>query len=87
MTGLEETPNIGTKLRADLEAAGIYTIEELNAVGVEGAWGRIREVNPERDCTHSLLALHGAMRGVRWMQLPSDERERLGPYARAERTV
>jgi len=42
MTGLEETPNIGPRLRADLEAAGIRTIEELRAVGAERAWDRIR---------------------------------------------
>jgi hypothetical protein len=35
---------------------------------------RLSTVSPERDCASSLFALEGAIRGVRWMEVPEADR-------------
>lgn len=45
MIRLGETPNIGPNVRADLEGAGIGTLEALRAVGGERAWDLFARTN------------------------------------------
>lgn len=82
MTALDGAINVGPVLARELRAAGIDDIEQLRALGAREAWDRVRQVNPERDCASSLLALEGAIRGVRWTTIDAGERERIGSYAR-----
>lgn len=84
MSRVESAINIGPVLAADLRRAGITTVEELREVGHVGAWRRLRQVAPDRDCTHTCLAIAGAVAGVRWMTLPAAERARIAAEARAE---
>jgi DNA transformation protein len=72
---IQQAVNIGPKLSADLRKAGIHTLETLQSLGVAEAWLRLRKVAPHRDCTHTCLALGGAIRGVRWMRLPEEEKK------------
>ncbi len=44
-------------------------------------WERLSQVNPDRDCASSLLALEGAIRGVRWMELPDADRKQIAAHA------
>jgi DNA transformation protein len=81
---LRELPNVGPALARDLLAAGVDSAIRLHELGARAAWERVREVNPERDCASSLLALEGAVRGVRWMAIDPGERRRLSAHA-AER--
>ena len=81
---LEDLPNVGPELARELRAAGVRTAAELRRLGAKGAWAKVRDVNPERDCASSLLALEGAVRGVRWMSIQPAERKVLRAYA-AER--
>jgi len=85
MTRLEDTVNIGAVLAGELRAAGIPTAEDLRRLGARAAWRRIQRINPERDCASSLLALEGAVRGVRWMTIPKAEREELSAFAHSRR--
>ena len=78
-------PNVGPTLAAELRAAGIESSDQLRALGARAAWGRLRDVNPERDCSSSLLALEGAVRGVRWMAIDPAERRRICAYAEEHR--
>ena len=82
MTSFDGAINVGPVLARELRAAGIDDLEQLRALGAREAWDRVRQVNPERDCASSLLALEGAIRGVRWMMIDADEREQIGSYAR-----
>jgi DNA transformation protein len=82
---LDDLPNLGRTLAAELRAAGIASVDELRAVGARPAWARLRDVNPERDCASSLLALEGAVRGVRWMAMEQAERDRIRAYAAEHR--
>lgn len=81
---LENLPNVGPELARELRAAGVETAAQLRRLGAKGAWAKVRDVNPERDCASSLLALEGAVRGVRWTSIQPAERKVLRAYA-AER--
>lgn len=74
---IQDAVNIGHRLGADLRQAGIKTVEDLQKLGYREAWIRLQAVAPDRDCTHSLLALAGAIEGVRWSQLPVEVRKRI----------
>jgi len=70
-------PNIGKVLAERLHRAGIDTPEQLLQLGDAVAFGRIRAELPDDACTHTRLALAGAVRGVRWHGLPPDLRAEL----------
>ena len=78
---LENLPNVGPELARELRAAGVETAAQLRRLGAKDAWAKVRDVNPERDCASSLLALEGAVRGVRWMSIRPAERRLLSSYA------
>ena len=77
MADIEETPNIGKELGARLRKVGIETREELLKVGDAAAFLRIRSELPDDACSHTRLALAGAVRGVRWHSLDKALREAL----------
>lgn len=64
MKKLSDYPNIGKKTEKQLAAVEIYTIEELKKLGAEQAWLKIKEIDPSA-CLHRLLALEGAVQGVK----------------------
>lgn len=74
---LQRAVNIGPVLARELAQAGFTSMDEVRAAGYIEVVRRLRGVNPERDCMNSALAIAGAIRGVRWMQLPKPERERI----------
>jgi len=76
VTAFEQVVNIGPVLAGDLRAIGIPDLEALRAVGAFEA-GRRLEAAGREDCTHSYLALEGALAGVRWMELPPERRSEL----------
>jgi DNA transformation protein len=71
---LEDVVNIGPALAHDLRAVGIGDLDQLRALGAQEAWRRLHAAGA-RDCLSSLLALEGAVRGVRWMQLAPGDRD------------
>jgi DNA transformation protein len=80
---LEEIVNIGPALAHDLRGVGIEDAETLRDVGPTTAWVRLNAAG-SCNCLHSLLALVGAVRGVRWMEIAPDERDAVARAARAE---
>jgi DNA transformation protein len=83
MSGLEDLPNIGKVLAGRLRVAGIATPEALIRLGDAAAFQRLRADLPEDACTHTRLALAGAVRGVRWHALDPELRAKLVAGARA----
>jgi DNA transformation protein len=69
--------NIGVVLAASLRDAHIETLETLRGLGAVAAWRKLRAVEPELATNRTLLALEGAIRGVRWDTLPSVDRQEL----------
>lgn len=64
MGELSKLPNIGKEVERQLNKAGINTYEELKSLGAEIAWLKIQEID-ETACIHRLLALEGALQGVK----------------------
>ena len=64
MGELSKLPNIGKEVERQLNQAGINTDEELKSLGAEIAWLKIQEID-ETACIHRLLALEGALQGVK----------------------
>ena len=85
MMRLERATNVGPVLAGELRKAGIAYVEDLRELGAYAAWERVRRINPDRDCASSLLALEGAIRGVRWMSLKASERQKIAARAAAAR--
>lgn len=73
---LATAPNIGPKLAAGLREVGIGSIDELREIGAADAWDRLRGAGLY-DCVNSMLALEGAIEGVRWHHLPAERRQML----------
>ena len=80
---LEDLPNIGKVLADRLRAAGVASPDDLKRIGDAAAFRKIRHDLPEDACTHTRLALAGALRGVRWHGLDADLRARLKEEAHA----
>lgn len=71
MGELSKLPNIGKTVEEQLIQVGISSADELKKVGAKEAWLRIQKID-ESACIHRLLALEGAILGVKKTML-SDE--------------
>ncbi len=79
MGELSKLPNLGKVIEAQLHEAGITTAEELRQVGSRDAWLRIQQRDPSA-CIHRLMALEGAICGVRKTDLPNDVKSGLKSF-------
>ncbi len=79
MTKLSELPNIGPEIERQLTAVGIDTPRALREAGSRQAWLRIFAVDTSA-CYNRLLALEGAVRGIRKKELPQDVRAELKQF-------
>lgn len=71
MGELSKLPNIGKVVEEQLMQIGIRTEDELKRTGSKAAWLKIQEID-ESACINRLMALEGAIRGVKKTQLPDD---------------
>lgn len=71
MGELSKLPNIGKTVEEQLLQLGICSVDELVRVGAKGAWLKIQEID-ESACINRLMALEGAIQGVKKTML-SDE--------------
>lgn len=79
MGELSKLPNIGAKVEEQLEQVGIHSAEELRREGAKAAWLRIQAVD-ESACIHRLMALEGAIRGVKKTLLPEETKADLKAF-------
>ena len=73
MGELSKLPNIGKAVEEQLNQVGIHTAEELAHTGAEQAWLKIQQID-ESACINRLLALEGAIQGIK-KTLLSEERK------------
>lgn len=71
MGELSKLPNIGKTVEEQLLQVGISSVDELMRVGAKAAWLKIQEID-ESACINRLMALEGAIQGVKKTML-SDE--------------
>lgn len=79
MGELLKLPNIGKTVEEQLNAVGIYTKEDLKAVGSKKAWLMIHSID-ETACIHRLLALEGALKGVKKTMLDDETKKDLKAF-------
>ncbi len=84
MGQLAELPNIGTKVEAQLNEVGITTYEELVATGAKDAWRKIQSID-ESACIHRLMALDGAIKGVKKSELSNERKAELKAFYNAHK--
>ena len=71
MGELSKLPNIGKTVEEQLLQVGISSADELKKIGSKAAWLKIQAID-ESACIHRLMALEGAIQGVKKTML-SDE--------------
>ena len=69
MGELSKLPNIGKAVEAQLIQVGIETPEALREIGAKAVWLKIQGIDPSA-CIHRLMALEGAIQGVKKAGLP-----------------
>jgi DNA transformation protein len=68
---LSKLPNIGKVVEEQLMQVGINTADELKSTGAKAAWLKIQQID-ESACINRLLALEGAIRGVKKTLIPEE---------------
>ena len=79
MGELSKLSNIGKEVESQLNKVGIFTYDELKDIGTEKAWLKIQEIDSSA-CIHRLLALEGAIRGVKKTALPQERKAELKDF-------
>ncbi|WP_238883904.1 TfoX/Sxy family protein [Clostridium sp. YIM B02551] len=79
MGELSKLPNIGKEVERQLNEIGIFTYDELKDIGAKKAWLKIQEID-ESACIHRLLALEGAIQGVKKAELLLESKEDLKDF-------
>lgn len=77
MKTLTDMPNISTVTADKLTRAGIDTPDKLREIGSKQALIMVRAQVDDGACLSMLRGLEGAIRGVRWHDLPDDIKEDL----------
>lgn len=82
MGQLANLPNIGKVIEEQLNSVGIETTEQLVRTGAENAWLKIQVIDSSA-CIHRLLALEGAICGVKKTDLPAERKAELKKFYEA----
>lgn len=81
MKKLSDMPNISSVIAWKLIQAGVDTPENLINIGAKDAFIKILTVD-NTVCSNMLYALEGAIRGIRWHNLPDDVKADLKEFYR-----
>jgi DNA transformation protein and related proteins len=76
MSELTKIPNIGPELAKRLEAIGVNSYDQLARLGTIETVKRLKLANINA-CCNMLYAIEGAIRKIRWHDLPKQDREKL----------
>ena len=73
---ISSLPNLGPSTEAQMNAAGIHTVEQLRALGADAAYGRLLE-NGVRPHFIGYYVLVMALQGRPWNDCKGDEKKAL----------
>ena len=79
MGELSNMANIGVKLEEQLNKVGINTCEDLRKCGSKEAWLNIKSIDSSA-CFNRLCALEGAIQGIKWHSLSTEEKNSLKEF-------
>ena len=74
--------NIGPKSESWLNDIGIFTVDDVEAIGVVEVYKRLKLSRPNISLV-MLYALQGAVMDMHWQEIPDDVREDLIAQAKA----
>ncbi|WP_320129823.1 TfoX/Sxy family protein [uncultured Sphaerochaeta sp.] len=80
MSELSKLPNVGKVLEENLLAVGIETPQQLEELGVQEAFLRIRHQQDPGACLHMLYGLQGAVLGIPDTLLTSETKQELKTF-------
>ena len=86
MGELSKLPNIGKTVEEQLIQVGINSADELKKVGAKEAWLRIQEIDKSA-CIHRLMALEGAIEGIKKTMLSDEVKADLKEFYRTRKCV
>jgi len=79
MEKLSDLINIGKEVERQLQQVGITNKDALESIGSKEAWVNIQSIDSSA-CINRLMALEGAIQGVRWHDLDSQTKENLKDF-------
>ena len=79
MEKLSQLPNIGNVLEEQLKQVGICSVSDLKKQGAKAAWLKIQAIDSSA-CINRLMALEGAIEGVKKTFLSDDVKEDLREF-------
>lgn len=82
MNPLTKLPNIGKVLAEKLNSIGVYSEDDLKALGSENAIIKISTVDGETAPINMLYAIEGAIQGIRWHNLSRARKDELLNFLR-----
>lgn len=71
MGELSNLPNIGKTVEEQLISVGINSADQLKGLGAKAAWLKIQQIDSSA-CIHRLMALEGAIEGVKKSMLSEE---------------
>jgi len=85
MSKLSKLPNVGKVLEENLLAVGIQTLEQLQEIGAEEAFRRIRFQRDPGACLHMLYGIQGAILGIPDKFLSADIKQELKAFFHSQK--
>lgn len=79
MGELSKLPNIGKTVEEQLIQVGIDSVDKLKETGAKAAWLKIQSID-ESACINRLMALEGAIQGVKKTLLPDEVKSDLKEF-------
>jgi DNA transformation protein and related proteins len=80
MSELSKLPNVGKVLEENLLAVGIETLKQLQEIGAEETFRRIRFERDSGACLHMLYGIQGAILGIQDKLLSADIKQELKAF-------
>ena len=80
-TKLSKLKGIGPKTTVWLNDIGIYTLEDIEALGVVEVYKRLKRAYPHKVSLNALYGLQAAILGIHWNALPLDMKAELRAQA------
>lgn len=81
MSELRNLPNVGKVLESRLNDIGVRTVEELNELGAEKVFVRIKEIDSSA-CLQMLYGIQGAIENKKDAELSKETKESLRIFYR-----
>lgn len=84
MEQLSKLPNIGKEVERQLNQVGIFTKDDLENIGSIEAWLKIQAIDSSA-CINRLMALEGAIQGIKKTELSDKDKKRLKDFYNAHK--